>query len=199
MNSTASEQRSVQVLDYPDAIEVVDVSATSDGPPLGVAPPRRPDPVSSPRVRGWGRNVVLGFGALGLVVATTAVALVLPHLDEGTGDRTYNPTTFAELEHDYRFGVGTLTVDLRDVDFPTGTHLITVDHGIGSARVLLPADVDYDVTTDVAAGESDVFGDSADGDDQVNSGYSVDTADTVVVVDLDVEIGYGRVSQDEVG
>lgn len=180
MDSTASQQRSVRTLEYPNAIEVVDVSATSDGPPLGVAPPRRPDPVSPPRVRGWGRNVVLGFGALGLVVATTAVALVLPHLDEGTGDRTYNPTTFAELEHDYRFGVGTLTVDLRDVDFPTGTHLITVDHGIGSARVLLPADVDYDVTTDVEATESD-------------------TADTVVVVDLDVEIGYGRVSQDEVG
>lgn len=50
----------------------------------------------SPR---WGRRILLGFGALGLVVGATVSAIAIPHLDDGTGDRTYHPTTFAAVEH----------------------------------------------------------------------------------------------------
>ncbi len=155
------------------------------------------DEVSAPGDRSprWGRNILLGLGALGLVVTATAAAITIPHLDDGTGDRTYHPTTFAELDHDYGFGIGSLKVDLRDVDFPPGTHVITVDHGIGFAQVLLPADVDYDVTGDLTAGDLDVLGESEDGFNNELNAQSDSGAGATVIVDLEVDIGYGRVRQ----
>ena len=152
-----------------------------------------PPPIDeSPR---WGRNMLLGFGALGLIVTGTAAAIALPHLNDGTGDRTYHPTTFADVDHEYEFGIGSLKVDLRDVDFPSGTHVITVNHGIGSAQVFLPADVDYDVTGDLAAGDLDVLGETEDGFNNELNAQSVANATAIVIVDLEVDIGYGRVRQ----
>lgn len=142
-----------------------------------------------------GRRVLIGLGIATLVVGTAVTALAAPHLDEGTGDRTYHPTTFAELDHEYRFGIGTLDVDLRDVEFPPGVHVITVDHGIGSARVWLPDNVNYDVTGDVDAGDLDVFGETEDGfGNELDAQAELGGAATVIV-DLEVDIGYGRVRQ----
>jgi hypothetical protein len=152
-------------------------------------------PPTEPRSPRWGRNILLGFGALGLVAAATASAVALPHLDDGTGDRTYHPTTIADVDHSYQFGIGTLTVDLRDVDFPPGIHTIEVNHGIGSANVWLPADVDYDVTGDLGAGDLDVLGESEDGFNNSVDARSTTDGTTTVIVDLEVDIGYGRVRQ----
>lgn len=146
----------------------------------------------SPR---WGRNILLGFGGLGLVVTAAALAITVPHLGDGTGDRTYHPATFAEVDDEYQFGIGSLTVDLRDVDFPPGTHVVTVDHGIGPAQVLLPADVDYDVTGDITAGDLDVLGETEGGFNNELNAQSATNATTTVIVDLEVDIGYGRVRQ----
>jgi hypothetical protein len=146
----------------------------------------------SPR---WGRRILIGFGVVSLALGAAVVAVAAPHLDDGTGDRTYHPTAFAELEHDYSFGIGTLNVDLRDVDFPPGVHVIKVDHGIGSARVWLPADVNYDVTGDLGAGDLDLFGETDDGfGNELDAESDIDAAATVIV-ELDVDIGYGRVRQ----
>lgn len=146
------------------------------------------------------RRVLLGSAALLALFSIFVLAIAAPHLNEGTGDRTYRPTTFAALEHHYEFGIGSLTVDLRNVDFPAGTHYVSVDHGIGSARIFLPADVAYDVTADLEAGEIDVFGETEDGFDNAVSAQTVVEGDSAakatVVVDLEVDIGYGRVSQD---
>lgn len=149
-------------------------------------------PKTSPR---WGRRILIGFGIVSALTAAAAVAVAAPHLGDGTGDRSYHPTTFAEVDDEYSFGIGTLDVDLRDVDFPPGTHVIKVDHGIGSARVWLPADVNYDVTGDIDAGDLDLFGETKDGfgkdlDAQADTGSTA-----TVIVDLEVDIGYGRVRQ----
>lgn len=145
------------------------------------------------------RRVLQATAAVTALVAVIVFAIAAPHLNEGTGDRTYRPTTFAEIDHHYEFGIGSLTVDLRDVDFPEGTHFISVDHGIGSARVLLPTDVAYDVTADLEAGEIDILGETEDGfSNEINAQSSTDTDDTTkatVIVDLDVDIGYGTVRQ----
>lgn len=202
MTLALNEQNSLKAPNGPNTLEVIDVEVLEvidveivEGPEVPGGPTGEiPTPGDhSPR---WGRNILLGFGALGLVVTAAASAIVIPHLNDGTGDRTYHPTTFAELDHDYEFGVGSLKVDLRDVDFPPGTHLITVDHGIGSAQVLLPAGVDYDVTGDVTAGDLDVLGESEDGfQNEVNAQSADDATTTTIIVDLEVDIGYGRVRQ----
>ena len=141
------------------------------------------------------RKVLLGIRAALALVAIFVFAIAAPHLDEGIGDRTYNPTTFEAVEAHYEFGIGSLTVDLRDVDFPAGTHHITVDHGIGSARVYLPADVNYDVTGDLSAGEIDVLGETEDGFDNEVSARIDDSSAATVIVDLEVTVGHGRVRQ----
>ena len=141
------------------------------------------------------RKVLLGTGAAVALTAIFVFAIAAPHLDEGIGDRTYNPTTFEAVEPHYEFGIGSLTVDLRDVDFPAGTHHITVDHGIGSARVYLPADVNYDVTGDLSAGEIDVVGETEDGFDNVVSARIDGSSAATVIVDLEVNVGHGRVRQ----
>lgn len=101
------------------------------------------------------------------------------------------------VDHDYQFGIGSLTVDLRDVDFPPGTHVISVEHGIGSAQVLLPADVAYDVTGSLGAGDLDLLGDSNSGfsNDSTAQSANAGTASATVIVDLEVDVGYGRVRQ----
>lgn len=102
--------------------------------------------------------------------ASTAAAVTIPHLDDGTGDRTYHPTAFAELDHDYSFG-------------------------IGFAEVLLPAGVDYDVTGDLTAGDLDILGASEDGFNNELTAQSDSGAPTTVIIELEVDIGYGRVTQ----
>jgi hypothetical protein len=192
MTLVLSEQNNLEISNDPNNREVIDVEVVEvidvEGPDGG-----QPPPVDESSRRG--RNILLGFGALGLIVIGTAAAIALPHVNDGTGDRTYHPTTFAELDHEYEFGIGSLKVDLRDVDFPPGTHVITVDHGIGSAQVLLPADVDYDVTGDITAGDLDVLGESEDGFNNDLNAQSATNATTTVIVDLEVDIGYGRVRQ----
>ncbi|MFW2336575.1 LiaF domain-containing protein, partial [Ilumatobacter sp.] len=129
-----------------------------------------------------------------IVVALAATAS--PYLDEGTGDKNVHPTAFSEVEGEYSSGIGTMVVDLRDVDFPAGVHTIDVDHGIGSAQVWLPADVNYEVAGDTDIGDIDVFGDTEDGFDNEVEARSDNTSAATVVIDLNVDIGYGRVGQD---
>ena len=89
-----------------------------------------------------------------------------------------------------------MDVDLRDVEFPPGVHVIEVDHGIGSADVWLPAGVNYDVAGDVEIGDLDVFGATEDGfGNELEAEVDIDAAATVVV-DFEVGIGYGRVRHD---
>lgn len=182
------------LLDNPNHPEMPEDPRTADGPKsLRVSDGEVPPPAD--RSPHWGRNILLGFGALGLVMAVTAAAVTIPHLDDGTGDRTYHPTAFAELDHNYSFGIGSLEVDLRDVEFPPGTHVITVDHGIGFAEILLPAGVDYDVTGDLSAGDLDILGASEDGFNNELTAQSDNGAPTTVIIELEVDIGYGRVTQ----
>jgi Cell wall-active antibiotics response LiaF, C-terminal len=166
---------------------------TADEATLNTADEATPSaPTASPR---WGRRILIGFGIVSAVTGAAVIAVAAPHLGDGTGDRSYHPTTFAAVDHEYSFGIGTLNVDLRDVDFPPGTHVIKVDHGIGSARVWLPADVNYDVTGDLDIGDLDLFGETNDGFGNTLDAQSDADSAVTVIVDLEVDIGYGRVSQ----
>jgi hypothetical protein len=143
---------------------------------------------------GGGRGLIPVGIVMMLAVLVTAIAS--PFLDDGTGDRTYHPTSFSEVETEYRFGIGNLDVDLRDVEFPPGVHVIEVDHGIGSADVWLPTGVNYEVVGDVEIGDLDLFGETEDGfGNELDAAADVDGTATVIV-DFEVGIGYGRVRND---
>lgn len=112
-------------------------------------------------------------GARWLIVP--ALALVLPlglvaasgvDLDGGIGERDYRPTSVAELQDAYQLGIGSLDLDLTDLDLPTGRTDVAVDLGIGEAVIYVPAGAC--VTSDIKldAGEVDVF-------DRQNNGFDV--------------------------
>lgn len=144
-------------------------------------------------VRGGGRGLI----PVSLLMLTTVavVAVASPYLDEGIGDKNAHPTTFSDVEAEYSYGIGSMVIDLRDVDFPAGVHNIDVDHGIGSAQVWLPADVGYDITGDTDIGDIDVFGETEDGFNNEITATSDAASQATVVIDFNVDIGYGRVGQ----
>jgi hypothetical protein len=145
-------------------------------------------------IRGGSRGLVPV--SLLMLTAVTVVAVASPYLDNGTGDKDAHPTTFSDVQAEYSYGIGSMVVDLRDVDFPTGIHHIDVDHGIGSAQVWLPTDVSYQITGDTDIGNIDVLGETEDGFNNEVAATSDDTLDTTVIIDFNVDIGYGRVGQE---
>jgi phage shock protein PspC (stress-responsive transcriptional regulator) len=105
---------------------------------------------------GRGRGLI-PVGLL-LALAFAGAATVQPLVDDGTGQRTYAPTSVADVEDRYELGIGDLEVDLSGLDIAPGSTVeTTVDLGIGSAEVLVPAAVDVIVDGEVGMGELRVF------------------------------------------
>jgi hypothetical protein len=188
--------------DTKEAIPMTTLLDHHGNPTLSLTPPEidpptvtDPGPALAPTAepRRWGRTVGLVLGALTLLVAVAATAVAIPHLGDGTGDHTVRPQGFDELESEYSFGIGSLTVDLRDVDFPAGVHAISVDHGIGNTEVWLPSDVNYEIVGDLEIGKVDVPGETDNGFANTVTAEGDIGSDATVVLDLETEIGHARV------
>jgi phage shock protein PspC (stress-responsive transcriptional regulator) len=139
-------------------------------------------------------------GARWLIVP--ALALVLPlgivsaagiDLNGGVGDRDYRPATTAQLRDHYELGIGSLIVDLRDVDLPKdATTNLTVDVGLGEAVLYVPSDTCVSSNVQVGVGGSDVL-------DRDNDGVDVDYADDSPApagrpkLHIDADVGVGVV------
>ena len=106
-------------------------------------------------------------GLIGLGVAV-AVAAVITTLAPGqpamsAGDRTVTPSSSSALARDYRLGVGTLVVDLSDVELPEGTTSLEVSVMLGEVTVIVPADVRVVGSARAALGEVSALGESSEG------------------------------------
>jgi phage shock protein PspC (stress-responsive transcriptional regulator) len=131
-----------------------------------------------------------------------ALALVLPlgivsaagiDLDGGVGDRDYRPATTAQLREHYEIGIGSLVVDLRDVDLPANaTTDLAVDVGMGEAVLYVPADACVSSNVQVGVGGSDVL-------DRDNDGVDVRYVDDAPApagrpkLHIDADVGVGVV------
>ena len=139
-------------------------------------------------------------GARWLIVP--ALALVLPlgivsaaglKLDGGVGDRDYRPATVSQLQDDYKLGIGSLIVDLRDVTLPADqTTNLKVDVGLGEAVVYVPSDACVTSDVQIGAGDSDVL-------DRGSTGLDVNYVDQALApagrptVHVDANVGMGAV------
>src|SRR3954470_11039510 len=117
--------------------------------------------------------VVTGFALIGTAfvggarwLIVPALALVLPlgvvsaagiDLHGGVGDRDYRPATMAQVRDHYEVGMGSLIVDLRDVDLPGGTTDLNLDVGLGQAVLYVPSDTCVTSDVQVGVGASDVL------------------------------------------
>jgi len=137
-------------------------------------------------------------GARWLIVP--ALALVLPlgvvsaagiDFDGGVGDRNYHPASMSQLREHYELGMGSLVVDLRDLDLPAGrTTNLAVDVGMGEAVLYVPADVCVGSNVQVGVGASDVLDRENDGVDVTYMDNAPASAGTPkLYVDADVGVG----------
>ena len=119
------------------------------------------------RVRGVHRLwKVLGLMILSLVAilvviiggAFAAVAISGVPIHGGVGDREWRPTVAGQVQPDYRLAIGNMTVDLRNVNFPTGSTSITTSVGIGHLLVEVPSGVEVSVNAHSGLGTV-IYGD----------------------------------------
>lgn len=96
---------------------------------------------------------------LALVTALVlSVSLALPAAS--VGQQAPAPSTAAQVDDEYRLGIGQVRLDLTGVADPDSLdgRTITVEEGIGSLEVVVPDDVDVTVDAHARAGRVEVFG-----------------------------------------
>lgn len=108
---------------------------------------------------GNGRALIVVGILASLVLAFQTVGGIHP-----VGQRVLMPKTAAEIVSDYDFGLGEVVLDLTAID-PAELENRTIDigNGIGKTLVILPADLEVNITADVGAGGLDILGRTANG------------------------------------
>jgi phage shock protein PspC (stress-responsive transcriptional regulator) len=103
--------------------------------------------------------------ALAMVLPLGIVAAAGIEFNGGVGERDYRPATTAQLREHYEVGIGSLVVDLRDVDLPAGKTDLALDVGLGEAVLYVPSDACITSDVEIGAGSSDVLDRNNDGVD----------------------------------
>lgn len=133
--------------------------------------------------------VVLGI-ILAVITGLTALAPV-EGFQGGVGDRRVEVTRASDIATGYEVAMGTLTIDLRNLEDQGDFGVLTARVGMGEVLIRVPEDVGVEVRAKVAAGEIDVFGEKIGGigidDTQRSPGF--EEADRRLVVDAEVFMG----------
>jgi phage shock protein PspC (stress-responsive transcriptional regulator) len=152
---------------------------------------------------GGGRRARGGLIALGVVLSIGSIGassgIPLPANIHGgsVGDRTYRPTTAAQVQPSYRGGVGDMNLDLRGVDVSSLPGPITtrIGHGVGDVTIEVPADADVHLTVHSGLGTVDAFGKGSvdEGFFPATTGTGSWVNDDKAEFDLTIDAGLGDV------
>jgi phage shock protein PspC (stress-responsive transcriptional regulator) len=147
-------------------------------------------------VAGRGRGLIgVGFVLLPLVLVAQLLhpmAFEFGEFRQAAGEVVVAPTAVEDLEPTYQVGAGTLLLDLSGLELE-GDHELRVQVGFGEANVVVPADVDVEVSGQVGGGELRAF-------DRLSSGLAVDRTivdevdDAIGTLRLEVQVGFGEVT-----
>jgi hypothetical protein len=134
-----------------------------------------------------------GLIGLGIVLAILALVLAVPSPAAfSAGDRTIAVTDVADLEARYGLGAGTMTLDLRELELPTGTTEVRAGVNLGELVVLVPPDVTIAGEGRVAMGEVERFGRASGGiAPRAELASPGDDADRIL--ELDLRVGLGQI------
>lgn len=110
---------------------------------------------------GRGAAVLIGTGTL-LTVLVVIAAIIPANPSFRVGEQTIQPVTVDEVQARYSHGMGTLTIDLRDLALDSNLDL-EASTGIGELIVRVPDDVALDVTARVGVGSASAGGRTSDG------------------------------------
>jgi phage shock protein PspC (stress-responsive transcriptional regulator) len=147
-------------------------------------------------VTGVGRGAKGGLIGLGVLLTAALAVVSTVHLPNGdVGDRTYRPTTAADVDRLYEHGAGNLTVDLTGVDLTglDGPIVTRIDQGLGDVDVLVPFSADVQVSVDAGIGDAHVFDGAADSGFFPGSGTAAWSGDSRPEFRITVDSGVGTV------
>jgi phage shock protein PspC (stress-responsive transcriptional regulator) len=124
-----------------------------------------------------------------IVLSTSDVSL-----KGGAGDRRYAPVSAAEIEPEYRLGVGSLRLDLTDVDLSEQLVRTKLSAGVGDIEVIVPRDADVSVDGRAGIGAVDLFGEETSGTSATRSTVDHGPAgDGTIDLTLDLDVSIGKV------
>jgi hypothetical protein len=134
-----------------------------------------------------GGLIALGV-VLTLAVLLTSVVEVLLNVPiaGGVGEQTHRPV--AAVEDEYRWALGSMTLDLRDAE-PAPGQTIEASVTIGELVVILPPATPVRVSARVGLGEVDLLGDRSSGMGAERETTEPGSSDLATRLDLDVAIG----------
>jgi phage shock protein PspC (stress-responsive transcriptional regulator) len=107
----------------------------------------------------WDRRTA-GVAVLSIVLLAVMEATVILNipLRGGIGNEVIRPASVDALNSDYHLAVGTLSLDLSDVDFPAGETHVGATVGIGHLVVTVPRDAVVEVEAHAGLGYLDLPG-----------------------------------------
>lgn len=135
-------------------------------------------------------DALVGWGVV-LAVAVVVTSVLPAQLSASVGERVERPASITDLQPDYALGMGTLTVDLRQLDFDSD-RAVEASVGMGELVVIVPPDIAVEVDASVGGGEIVAF-------DRTRAGLGiglidefaslVDTGDSTLRLELSVGLG----------
>ena len=131
--------------------------------------------------------------ALLLVLPLAIVAAADIDIEGGFGEHRYRPASTAEMQPDYRLGIGEMVIDLRNVELPAGRTDMHVDLGVGHAVVRVPEDTCVTSNVEIGVGQASVL-------DRGSGGVDVALAESPVPssgqseLHVDADIGIGALN-----
>jgi phage shock protein PspC (stress-responsive transcriptional regulator) len=148
---------------------------------------------ASRKERRSGRLIAIVAGLFSLVAVAIVTAVVVAFawfnvsLSDGVGDRSYTPASAADLRPDYKVGVGSLKLDLSNVD-PSVAKTVKLTVGVGDIDVYIPNGAAVSVNAHAKAGQIDVFDQHDEGR---NAAVKTNAAPGLV---LDAKVGAGQIA-----
>jgi Cell wall-active antibiotics response 4TMS YvqF len=141
-----------------------------------------------------------GLGFLGVVLSVLVIINgTLPSVAPlaGTGDRSIRPESVSDLESEYEWGAGPLSLDLSAIRLEPGEErTVSASVGAGELSVLLPPDVTTTIDADSGVGEITIL-------DRTRNGVGIDMSETVAGseasgrLQLKLTVGMGAIEVDQ--
>jgi phage shock protein PspC (stress-responsive transcriptional regulator) len=132
-------------------------------------------------------------GALLVLLALGAVAIIDVPITGGAGERGLRPATLADLPTVERLAAGQLTLDLSGVAFVGDERRVEASVAVGELVVLVPAGVTVEVDANAGIGELEILGTIDDGPSPELDRVFEAPAENAGRVELDLQVGIGRV------
>ncbi len=143
--------------------------------------------LASARRGAHGGLVAAGIILTVLVLLSAATPAPLPI--GGVGDVVERPATVADAEQEHSLAVGSLTVDLRDLEVTDAAVTVSASVGIGELVVRLPAEAGAVVEASAGIGEVTAL-------DRTQGGLGVSLSEQLTgepMLELELSVGIGRV------